>query len=723
MNETNSEKSLHFLDYWNVIRSRLWLILLTFLLVLIAVVVATYLIPKKYTSKVVVEVKETVPSVGLFGNRDMSMDRVSGPFAATQYEIIQQKEVLKPVIERFDLTNTWSGDGAPLTFDQAIGKLKSMLKVNSVRGTNLIEITITSQDREEAAQLVNAVAAAYEDRRLQYYTQIKSAALRQLQQELALQQEKVNEARKKMNKLQEELGVVDLSSPLTPISASPEAGMFTAAESHIRKLSADIAMLEAQLEAIEQWETSKVANSLATLGVSDPKLAAAVTQLDGIENALIAGEGSGLGPKHPRMEALYAQKRETEGRIQSQVETMRDAMRVRLSFLRDSLRELDNQKEEIGENVRYDRIIAANYVQAKNDYQMELRILLSAKTKYTSEAMQTAIPFVPMLIHERGEVPIVPSSPNTRLNILVGVVVGLVFALFLAFFIEYLDTSVKTLEDVENALQVPVLGVIPKGISILSSQSADTPDAEAHRIIRTNIEFNRRHADDNAITIVSGGAGEGKSTTLFNLAYTFAQGGYNVLVVDADLRRPAQHHFFNVDNSVGLTDFLTSDLSLEDVIVRTSLDNLSFLPSGPLPKDAVGILNSQRMSDLIAELKQHFDLVFFDSPPILGVSDAAVLSSEVDLTVMVVQHRRFPKSMLQRVKNSVVNVGGTLLGVILNNVDVKNDRSYDYYTAYYDYYYSSQRDKARGKQPRLADNRSGRQPVRALAGDDSPDSY
>jgi capsular exopolysaccharide synthesis family protein len=342
-------------------------------------------------------------------------------------------------------------------------------------------------------------------------------------------------------------------------------------------------------------------------------------------------------------------------------------------------------------------------VRAKNDFQQELEILLAAKTKYTTEAMQTAIPFVPMIIHERAEPASSPGKPNLRLNLVLGVAVGLVFSLFLAFFIEYLDTSVKSLEDVENALEVPVLGVIPKGISVLSSQSSDTPDAEAYRIIRTNIEFNRRSADDNAITLISGGAGEGKSTTLFNLAYTFAQGGYNVLVVDADLRRPAQHHFFNVDNTVGLTDYLTSDLSLEDVIVRTSLDNLSFMPSGHLPKDAVGILNSQRMSDMIAELKQHFDLVFFDSPPILGVSDASVLSSEVDLTVMVVQHRRFPKSMLQRVKNSVLNVGGTLLGVVLNNVDIKNDKSYDYYTAYYDYYYSKKRG-GKERQPKLKNN-------------------
>jgi capsular exopolysaccharide synthesis family protein len=277
-------------------------------------------------------------------------------------------------------------------------------------------------------------------------------------------------------------------------------------------------------------------------------------------------------------------------------------------------------------------------------------------------------------------------SPNVTLNLVLGAVVGLIFGVGIAFFLEYLDTSVKSLEDVERYLQVPVLAVIPKDVGILHKQSGMSPDAEAYRILRTNIEFNRKNPEDNAITVVSGGAGEGKSTTLVNLAYICAQGGYTTLMIDADLRRPRLHTFFDINNSVGLTNYLTTELMLEDVILQTPVDNLYFMPSGILPADAAGILNSRRMSELIQDAKQRFDLVLVDSPPILGVSDASVLASEVDLTMIVVQHRKLPRNMLLRVKQAVENVGGNVIGVVLNNVDVRSDSQYQYYTSYYTYY-------------------------------------
>ena len=292
----------------------------------------------------------------------------------------------------------------------------------------------------------------------------------------------------------------------------------------------------------------------------------------------------------------------------------------------------------------------------------------------------------PARIWERAEPSTAPSKPKVLLNMALAVVVGLIVGLGLAFFLEYLDTSVKTMEDVENFLQVPVLAVVPKNISFLPEEPDGSPDAEAYRILRTNLEFNRPSADANTVTFVSGGAGEGKSTTLANLASTFAQGGYNTLIVDADLRRPSQHRMFGLEGDRGLTDFLTADIDLESVVQTTDHPNLYLLASGKLPFDAVGVLNSQRMIDLIAQVKNRFDIVFFDSPPILGVSDASVLVRALDLTIIVVQHRRFPRAMLQRVKQAVENVGGNILGVVLNNVDVRHDQYYEYYTNYYNYY-------------------------------------
>ena len=146
------------------------------------------------------------------------------------------------------------------------------------------------------------------------------------------------------------------------------------------------------------------------------------------------------------------------------------------------------------------------------------------------------------------------------------------------------------------------------------------------------------------------------------------------------------HTLFDVSNAVGLTNYLTTDVPLEEVVVQTPVDNLYFLPSGLLPADSAGILNSQRMSDLIEDVKSRFDLVLIDSPPILGVSDASVLANEADMTIIVVQHRKLPRQMLMRVKQAVENVGGNVLGVVLNNVDVRSDTQYQYYTSYYTYY-------------------------------------
>jgi capsular exopolysaccharide synthesis family protein len=241
-------------------------------------------------------------------------------------------------------------------------------------------------------------------------------------------------------------------------------------------------------------------------------------------------------------------------------------------------------------------------------------------------------------------------------------------------------------DDIERHLGLPVLAVIPTDIVILLQQKRDTADAEAYRILKGNIELNLPDRTANTYTLVSGGPGEGKSTTLSNLAYTYAKGGANVLVVDADLRRPSQHRFFDLDNSIGLVDYLHGRLTIEEITKPSRLDNLSIIPSGHLSMEDAGILNGPRMSELIRQLKQHYDIVFFDSPPILGVSDASILVSEVDNTIMVVQYRRFPRNMLQRVKTTVTHVGGNLIGVVLNNVDIRQDDSYRYYSNYKDYY-------------------------------------
>jgi capsular exopolysaccharide synthesis family protein len=300
--------------------------------------------------------------------------------------------------------------------------------------------------------------------------------------------------------------------------------------------------------------------------------------------------------------------------------------------------------------------------------------------------MELAMPRFAVSVKQVAEPPTYAARPRVGLNLTLGALVGLVIGIGLAFFIEYLDTSVKTMEDIERYFGLPVLAVVPRGIGVLMDLPRDTPDAEPYRILRTNIEFNKKNPDAKVITLVSGGPGEGKSTTLVNLAYTFAQSGFRALVIDADLRRPRQHAIFGVSNAKGLTDYLSKGVPIDELVIQSKVDGLDMVPSGKLPPGAIAMLNSRRMTELIIDVKKRYDVVLVDAPPILGVSDSSVIVRAADLTAIVIQHRRFPRAMLLRVKNAVLNAGGNLLGAILNNVDIRLDQYYQYQTNYYGYH-------------------------------------
>jgi polysaccharide biosynthesis transport protein len=152
------------------------------------------------------------------------------------------------------------------------------------------------------------------------------------------------------------------------------------------------------------------------------------------------------------------------------------------------------------------------------------------------------------------------------------------------------------------------------------------------------------------------------------------------------MRRPTQHHLFESDNRAGLGNYLRKEKSLDDVIHTTTSPNLLLIPGGNAPHDTVSLLNSDQMNRLLDQVRCRFDVVLFDCPPILGVSDSSIMTNLADATIIVTQHRRFPRSMLARVKKTVLNAGGNLLGVVLNNVDVRHDHQYQYYTSYYHYY-------------------------------------
>lgn len=203
--------------------------------------------------------------------------------------------------------------------------------------------------------------------------------------------------------------------------------------------------------------------------------------------------------------------------------------------------------------------------------------------------------------------------------------------------------------------------------------------SEQYRTIRTNIQFSSVDQEIRTIMVTSSGPAEGKSTTVANLAVVFAQQGKRVLLVDADLRKPTSHYTFNVTNTFGFTSVLTKQMTLEQAIRNTEVENLDVLTSGPIPPNPAELLASKAMDQFFNEVQQQYDVVLFDTPPVIAVTDAQILANKCDGTILVVFSGKTEKDQLVKAKELLQSAKGKLLGVVLNHKEIQGSSHYYYY--------------------------------------------
>jgi len=284
---------------------------------------------------------------------------------------------------------------------------------------------------------------------------------------------------------------------------------------------------------------------------------------------------------------------------------------------------------------------------------------------------------------------------GTRQKVTIGLLIGLFLGVVTAFFLEYLDQTIKSSADIERALEVPVLGLIPidargghdrrngrrASIPLISRAAPDDPTSEAYRALRTNVTFVRAEQRNlQIICVTSPGPGEGKSTTAANLAITLAQQGAHTLLADADLRRPLVHRAFNLVQEPGLTDVLVGTATLREAVRPNVLAGLDVLPGGALPPNPSELLGSEAMQRVLTELRGQFDYVIFDTPPALAVTDATVLGASADAVILVLRAGETEETAAQRTVELFRRVQARVAGTVLNGVEKARDRYY-----YYDY--------------------------------------
>ncbi len=293
-----------------------------------------------------------------------------------------------------------------------------------------------------------------------------------------------------------------------------------------------------------------------------------------------------------------------------------------------------------------------------------------------------------------------PVSPRVNMNVAVAFAVGLMGAAGLIFLLEYMDRTVKDPAEIQKLLDLPVIGSIPHSTDgqLFTANNPRSPATEALRTLRTNIQYAGIDRPIKKILVTGANPACGKSTVSSNLAMTIAQTGASVLLIDSDMRRPILHRIFGVQSDPGLSSLVVENSNdLQGVVRKTDHGKLSFLPSGPIPPYPAELLGSKRMKELVAFMETKYDYLVFDSPPVIAVTDASLISSLVDGTLIVLDYGRVRKEEAIEAVEQLLKVGAPLIGLVLNGIST--GKGY-YYYHYSEYYGSSEPNGRKGKKKR-----------------------
>lgn len=336
----------------------------------------------------------------------------------------------------------------------------------------------------------------------------------------------------------------------------------------------------------------------------------------------------------------------------------------------------------------------------------------SLKTQLESARIAEAQKISEISVVDPALVPLNPKGLPKAGYPLLGILVGLMGGIGLAFFLEYIDDSVKTIETIEEELNLPVYGIIPeiklqnKKIKRKDTRELDetskmserlithfepkSPIAEAYRSLRTNIQFAGIQEKAKTLLITSSFSSEGKTTTAANLCITLAQLGSKTILIDSDMRNPTLHLIFGKQKEPGLSNFIVGVSDLNEIIVPSGVEDLDIITSGPIPPNPSELLSSKRLNELTDDIKANYDFIIFDSPPVIAVTDAAILSSKVHGVFLIIEAGKTSKGICLRAKALLEKVNANILGVVLNNVKVESGYGYEYY---YQYHYGEGKKK------------------------------
>jgi uncharacterized protein involved in exopolysaccharide biosynthesis len=466
--EQQPESRLHFLDYWRIIRIRKTVILAVFLLVVITATLVTFILPEAFASTARIKVAQETSDIQELGGIP-TVASYDPYFIQTEFEVIQSAEILGKVIEDQDLNVEWGkryAGGQALKTDETMRILRGQINLRPVRNTSLIEIQVFSAKPDEAAQLANAIALAYKEWRLEQSRELALGGIAELEKQYLELVERVNESQAEVDELREDLGIVDPFAMGTSSGGNVDVESIQQIRGQIVQLEASYVNQKTQVENLRTLTSSQLRDAIQTVAGSDPELSNLISDWNLAGQRLIALRKD-LTPDNPTYQSAKLMADDLEQRIEARVAGIMMGLENRVASAKATVDSLRAQLERVEKDDARNATLSRPYYRAKRDLETLIRMRDVVEMKIASEKIDVSLPKTAMVqIIDPATPSLRAVKPNKVLNIALGVVVGLVVGVGLAFFIEYLDTSVKTIDDVERSLQSPVLGIVPQDVGI-----------------------------------------------------------------------------------------------------------------------------------------------------------------------------------------------------------------------------------------------------------------
>jgi polysaccharide biosynthesis transport protein len=713
--------SFDIYKYLRVFNKYRWLIASLVLVSLLIGAAVTYLSTPIYRATISLQIDRDSMNIVNVDGLQPEENQNSTEYYKTQYELLASRSLAERVVSSLSLANDnrfnaqtvspisfvkglvfgnpkADENAIPLTQEEitrkTVDKLSLMLSVTPVRGSRIVKVNIAHPDPATAQRIANGYGEVYIANNLDRRFEATSYARKFLEERLQQLKIKLEESERQSVKYAEEQGIISLGDNKNLSATDLEA--------------TNIKLAEARGERVKKELLWKRAQATDGLGLKEILDSPAIQENRKLRAQFAAEYQQKLAiykPAFPDMVQLRNQIRELDRQVESEVAAIKESIESEYIAAREQedalTAELEGTKIDVVE--QRNRSIDYNILQREVDTNRQLYDGLLQRYKEIGVAGGVGTNNISIV--DQATRPLFPSSPNLFLNLALSLLTGLLLGVLLALALDYMDDSFKAPEDIEREVGLTVIGVIPKPssggeveVELLDSRSAMS---EAYRSLRTGLQFSTSDGLPRSLLVTSSKPSEGKTTTTISLARSLAHIGLEVLLIDGDLRNASVHKRIFASNEMGLSNYLSGSKTPEEVVQTTDTEGLLLMTAGPLPPNPAELLNGPRFQSLLALARESFDIVLIDGPPIMGLADAPLISTNVQSTLLVVAANETRRSIVKVALRRLQMARANVIGALLNKFDAKQT-GYGYGYGYGDYEYHSY-----GSTPQLTSESDG----------------